>query len=108
MWGKPTLTIQGADHMTRAGPAACRKVFPGPCPVRGHGQVHAWCSISESARPGGLGWPTQTRWLGSDGGEGAMGASSPARDGLTFLMHSAHREDTLGHPFMHTVSAFQS
>jgi len=52
-----TLTIQGADSLTRAGPAACRKKFQGPCPVRGYGQVHAGCSTSEAARPGEFGWP---------------------------------------------------
>ena len=46
---------------------------------------------------------TKTRWLGSDGGDEAMGASYAVRDSMTFLMHSAQGEDTLGHPFMNTV-----
>ena len=51
---------------------------------------------------------TQTRWLGRDGWEGARGASSSARADRTCFMHCSPGEDTRGHPFMPTVSAFQS
>ena len=49
--------IRVSPRITRAWPAACRKTFQGPWPVRAHGQVHACCSTSESARPGEFGWP---------------------------------------------------
>ena len=50
---------------------------------------------------------SQTRLLGSDGWDGAIGDSYDARDGMTFFMHSSPGEDTLGHPFMTTIQAFK-
>ena len=62
-------------------------------------------TIIADGAPGG--WvrncTTKTRLLGSDGWDGAIVDSYDARDGMTFLMHSAHRKDTLEHPFMNTV-----